>query len=419
MKRRDFLKNFTLLSSTACAPTFLARSVRAAAASGMSLAEDGNPNRILVVIELAGGCDGLNTVVPYTNDFYYSRRPQLAIPSSSVLRIDDEYGFHPSMTGIKELFDAGELAIVQGVGYPNPDRSHFRSRDIWYTGEPEKIGKDGWLAKYVDLNPSGEIFQAVNVGGKVPKAMISAEGSSPSIQSIDTYSLESDPNYPADAGAKNDAFQQLLGQTQPRFPLEEYVTQTILDATLSSVELLDGVDKYQSTIEYPDTPFATNLKTIAQIIAAELKVSVFYATIGGFDTHASQVSQGNSLIGTHADLLATFSGAVSAFMADIREMGRQQDVVVMTFSEFGRRLSENGSQGTDHGTANQMFLLGDAITPGFHGTHPSLAPGELDEVGDMVYNVDFRSVYASVLANWLGVDPVPVLGPEIPLLDLL
>lgn len=410
--RRDFLKDLTMISATLSAPTFLVRSLQGA---GVSAA-----GRILVVIELAGGCDGLNTIVPYTNDFYYQERPSLAIDPQSVLPLDDQLGFHPSLTGFKELYDSGNMAIIQGVGYPNPNRSHFRSRDIWHTAEAEEIGTNGWLAKYFDSLQSSGSLQGINIGGRVPKAMISESGSSPSISSIDTYRLQTDRRYPEDAANKNAAFQSILSEPPTLFPpFQEYVTKTVLDATFSSAEILEGQENYHSTIEYPDTAFAGNLKTIAQIIAADIGATVFYATISGFDTHAGQVDPTNPGVGTHSDLLETLSLAVKAFWDDMREMGLENDVLIMSFSEFGRRVSQNASDGTDHGTANQMFLFGANINPGLYGEQPSLDPQDLDPIGDLLHNVDFRSVYSTVLGNWLEVDPAPLIGEPWPLLPIL
>ena len=412
--RRDFLKDLTMISATLSAPTFLVRSLRGAQAS---MAGSG---RILVVIELAGGCDGLNTIVPYTNDFYYQARPTLAIDPQSVLPLDDQLGFHPSLTGFKELYDSGNMTIVQGVGYPNPNRSHFRSRDIWHTAEAEKIGKNGWLAKYFDSFEGSGSLQGINIGGRVPKAMISESGSSPSISSIDTYKLQTDPRYPEDETNKNAAFQSILSEPPTLFPpFQEYVTKTVLDATFSSAEILEGQKNYNSTVEYPDTAFAGNLQTIAQIMAADIGATVFYATISGFDTHARQADPTDPSVGTHADLLETVSSAVKAFWDDVREMGLENDVLIMSFSEFGRRVSENASDGTDHGTANQMFLFGETITPGLYGEQPSLDPQDLDNIGDLLHNVDFRSVYSTVLGNWLEVDPVPLIGESWPILPIL
>ncbi len=410
--RRDFLKDLTMISATLSAPTFLVRSLQ-----GAGVSEAG---RILVVLELAGGCDGLNTMVPYTNDFYYQERPSLAIDPQSVLPLDDQLGFHPSLTGFKELYDSGNMAIIQGVGYPNPNRSHFRSRDIWHTAEAEEIGTNGWLAKYFDSLQSSGSLQGINIGGRVPKAMISESGSSPSISSIDTYRLQTDRRYPEDAANKNAAFQSILSEPPTLFPpFQEYVTKTVLDATFSSAEILEGQENYHSTIEYPDTAFAGNLKTIAQIIAADIGATVFYATISGFDTHAGQVDPTNPGVGTHSDLLETLSLAVKAFWDDMREMGMENDVLIMSFSEFGRRVSQNASDGTDHGTANQMFLFGANINPGLYGEQPSLDPQDLDPIGDLLHNVDFRSVYSTVLGNWLEVDPVPLIGEPWPLLPIL
>ena len=417
--RRNFLKHLTMLSTCTWAPSFLVRSVKAAKASGMARAAMGNPNRILVVVEMAGGCDGLNTLVPYTNDAYYQARSSLAIrENQGLLKLNNPLGealaFHPSMTGFRDLWEAGNLSVVQGVGYPNPNRSHFRSRDIWHTAEPENVASDGWLANYLDENPSEATLEALNIGGRVPRALVGESGSSPSIQSIDTYQLQTDPKFRAtDEANKNAAFQQILSEPHNQYPLEEYVKQTLLDATLSSIQLLDGQDNYQSSIEYPNGAFANNLRSIAQIIAAEIGITVFYTTIGGFDNHSGQIQAGNNLLGVHSNLLEDVSSGLGSFYSDLVEMGREQDVLILTFSEFGRRLRQNGSLGTDHGTANQMFLLGGGLTPQeIYGEHPSLADDDLDIIGDMVYTLDFRSVYAAVLADWLGADPAVVLGTD-------
>ena len=412
--RRDFLKDLTMISATLSAPTFLVRGMQAAQNSVTGT------GRILVVVELAGGCDGLNTVIPYTNNFYYQFRPTLSIDPQSVLPLDSELGFHPSLTGFKELYDSGEMAVVQGVGYPNPNRSHFRSRDIWHTAEAESIGQNGWLAKYFNNRDSAASLQGINIGGRVPKAMISHAGSSPAIKNINTYKLDTDKRYKGDATNKNDVFQSILSEPTTQFaPFQEYVTQTVLDATFSSAEILEGRKNYESTVEYPANAFGGNLKTIAQIISADIGTKVFYVTIGGFDTHASQAEPADPKLGTHAALLDTVSSGIKAFLDDIKAMGMEKDVLVMSFSEFGRRVKENASNGTDHGTANQMFLFGGTVNPGIYGTHPSLDPRDLDRIRDLRFNVDFRSVYSTVLQNWLEVDPVPLIGEPWPLLSVL
>lgn len=403
-----------MISATLSAPTFLVRGMQAAQNSVTGT------GRILVVVELAGGCDGLNTVIPYTNNFYYQFRPTLSIDPQSVLPLDSELGFHPSLTGFKELYDSGEMAVVQGVGYPNPNRSHFRSRDIWHTAEAESIGQNGWLAKYFNNRDSAASLQGINIGGRVPKAMISHAGSSPAIKNINTYKLDTDKRYKGDATNKNDVFQSILSEPTTQFaPFQEYVTQTVLDATFSSAEILEGRKNYESTVEYPANAFGGNLKTIAQIISADIGTKVFYVTIGGFDTHASQAEPADPKLGTHAALLDTVSSGIKAFLDDIKAMGMEKDVLVMSFSEFGRRVKENASNGTDHGTANQMFLFGGTVNPGIYGTHPSLDPRDLDRIRDLRFNVDFRSVYSTVLQNWLEVDPVPLIGEPWPLLSVL
>ena len=424
MERRDFIKKFTLLSTVTMAPTFLVKTIKAARASGMLQADLGNPNRIMVVIELAGGNDGVNTVIPYTNEFYQKGRPTLGLAGApNLLTLDSEYALHPAMTGFKELWDNDLLTIVQGVGYPNPNRSHFRSRDIWHTAEPENVATDGWLASYFNSLEDPEALVGLNIGGAVPRSMVSSEGSAPSMLNIDTYQIQTDPFHPEDASNKNAAFQQLMAQPQKQFGFQDYVSETILDATATSIALLEGKENYSSTVEYPNSAFAGNLRTIAQIIAADLSVTVFYTRIGGFDTHANQAVGGNPVQGFHSNLLDDISQTLKAFYDDMVEMGRDKDVVVFTWSEFGRRLRDNGSQGTDHGTANQMFVIGDPanVRSGFEGEHPSMAPGDLDPVGDMIYSVDFRSVYAHLLSAWLGADATAVLGSDFtdPSLDFI
>ncbi len=422
--RRDFIKKFTLLSTATMAPTFLVKSIRGASQSGMLNAELGDPNRIMVVIELAGGNDGLNTVVPYTNDHYLSARPSLGVGSvPDLLTLDQEYALHPSMTGFKEMWDSDLLTIVHGVGYPNPNRSHFRSRDIWHTAEPENVATDGWLASYFNSLDDPESLVGLNLGGAVPRSMVSSEGSAPSILNIDTYQIQTDPFHPEDDANKNAAFQQLMAQPQKQFGFQDYVSETILDATATSIALIEGRDNYSSTVEYPNSAFAGNMRSIAQIIAADLGVTVFYTRIGGFDTHANQVVGGNPLQGFHTNLLDDISQSLKAFYDDMIEMGRDKDVVIFSWSEFGRRLHDNGSLGTDHGTANQMFVIGDPanVSSGFTGIHPSLATGDLDQVGDMVYKADFRSVYAHLLSAWLGADASSVLGGDFsdPTIDFI
>ena len=416
MNRRHFLKNFTLLSAAASVPRFLMTTLRAARAGGGLGAGQDEP--LLVVIELNGGMDGLSALVPYSNDLYHQKRPTLGISASQVLKIDDDFGFHPGMTGLKDLFDQGKLSIIHGVGYPNPNRSHFRAQDIWYTAQPDQIVFDGWLGKYLETLPTGGL-RGVSVGGGVSKSLLTADGASPAIRSIERFKLDADPRSAFDAVNLNGAFGQLQSLPRDGAPLLEFAARAALDATSSSVDLLEGQQNYNSTIVYPFTGLGQNLRTAARVMAADLGVRVFYAVLPGFDTHANQIRSDNNLAGRHAALLEEFSQAVKAFHDDLVQMGLWDRTLIVTLSEFGRRLPENGSRGTDHGTANPMFLMGGGVRPGFFGTVPSLAPEDLDGVGDMVFQIDFRQVYATVLQDWLKVDPVPLLGADFPTLEVL
>ncbi len=322
MKRREFLRKSCLFSSTSLATAFLSQDLEPSRASSAGPAD---PRRVVVFIELAGGCDGLNSQVPHGLDDYYRQRPNLAIPPADVLKLDHAVGFHPALEGFKRLFDAGKMALVQGVGYPDPNRSHFRSRKIWHTARLET----------------------------------GAEGGIPDRRCLPELGMR--------------------------------VT---------------------------DRALAANLAAIARIIAAGTEVRVFYTSIGGFDTHAFQVVPGNPTRGIHAGLLSTLSTAVTAFLDDLTRRGREKQVVVVIFSEFGRRLAENGTFGTDHGTANPMFIIGKGVVPGLHGRHPGLSREELTPSGDLVHTVDFRSVYAGILPGWAGIEIGCRVDPRLSLLRI-
>ena len=345
MKRREFLRKSCLFSSTSLATAFLARDLQPSRASAAGPVDR---RRVLVFIELAGGCDGLNSLVPHGLDDYYRQRPNLAIPPAAVLKLDHAVGFHPSLEGFKRLFDAGKMALIQGVGFPDPNRSHFRSRKIWYTARLEAAAEGG----FPDRNSLPQL------GMQVPDPAIAA----------------------------------------PRLPA--------------------GAESRGRAVPYPDSPLAANLKAISRIIAAGTEVRVFHTCLGGFDTHAFQVVPGNPTQGIHAGLLSTLSGAVTAFLDDLIHQGREEHAVVVIYSEFGRRLAENGTFGTDHGTANPIFILGKAVVPGLHGRHPGLSPNELTPSGDLVHAVDFRSVYAGVLPGWAGIEVGCAPDPRLSLLRI-
>lgn len=393
MNRRHFLQHTAgLVAIGSTAPAFLRRAV----------AEDRkNPDqRILVMVQLAGGNDGMNTVVPYADDAYQKARPSLAFRKSTVLRIDDHIGLHPNLAGLKGLYDEGALSILQGVGYPHPDRSHFRSMDIWNSAhlEAEMTG-DGWLGRALDS--SGERFSgkvpALALGMEnLPLALVAPRTNVPSIRSLDDYQLRFTGG---DEKLKETLVRKLAAGTGGTDDLR-FLRQSLTTAIDSAARLKEVAASYQPAVPYPQTQLAANLKTVAQLIAGDLGTRIFFVSLGGFDTHSQQA-------GSHGALMAELSGAVAAFYKDIKAHGLADQVLLATYSEFGRRLKENGSLGTDHGAASQMFVVSGAAKGGIQGAHPSLT--DLDD-GDLKYATDFRSVYATLLERWLHIPSDPVLG---------
>ena len=412
--RRIFMQQgMVFLSMATTVPLFMQRS-----ASGIMLplgslvsSQAGVPeDHTLVVIQLGGGNDGLNTVIPYESREYYTNRPQIAIAApgngeSSALEIpgSDGYGLHPNLTGLRELLDNGQAAIIQGVGYPNPNRSHFTSTDIWHTGNHSGQGY-GWLGRYFDNtcagqpNPDGSIA----IGNKAPLAL---HGKTQKAVNFETEKL-----FRWAGGSVNDSLEnpydeinrQEVKQSHDKDTQLDFLVRTALDAQVSSDRIRAAVSK-QTLIKYPDGQLAKQLQLIGSMIRADLPTRVYYASLGGFDTHANQL-QG------HANLMRQLGGALNAFQKDLAKQGNTGKVMTMVFSEFGRRVAQNGSNGTDHGTAAPMFLIGDNVQNGLLGKHPSLT--KLDE-GDLVYNTDFREVYAAVLEDWMGADSTAILGKEV------
>lgn len=424
--RRTFLRNgLVLVTIGAAAPVFLARTgVTEPTAAPLDLpvgqelpepmpvtASARAPQRSLVVVQLSGGNDGLNTVVPYADPLYREVRPRLAVPEADLLPLDDTLALNPALAPLKARFDAGQLAVVLGVGYPNPDRSHFRSMDIWHTAEPATHATEGWLGRYLAGCACGDHGQAtaVSIGQNLPRAFWTETVPVPSFNSLETYRLQPDPYWPTDHDLRRAALEALDARHEALRPYTDFLGSQSLNA-LASVDTLQQVGgKWQTPVEYPDNAFARSLKLIAQVIAGDLGTRLLYVQLGGFDTHANQPN-------THQRLLETLASGLDAFQRDLEAMGKADDVLLMTFSEFGRRVHENGSQGTDHGTAEPMFLLGTGLTGGLYGHQPSL--DDLDN-GDLRYQVDFRAVYATVLARWLGARPEPVLGSSYTPLEFL
>ena len=358
---------------------------------------------ILVVVQLTGANDFMNTVVPYANPLYRDNRPTVGIPAEQVLPIDREFGFCPSFAPIKELYDRGTVAVLNGVGYPNPNRSHFRSMDIWHTCEPEKIASEGWLGRAIrDLDPLGEnVVTGVNIGRGLPRAMAMPGVPVASVGDLDSYGVLN-----GFAGHRRqlealDTFARMYAPAVGTGAVMDYLGRTGRDALMSADLLQHAPAQYTSGIEYPDTPIARSLQAVAKLIMADLGTRVFYTQHAGYDTHANQAV-------TQPQLLADLSQGLSDFFADLQEQQRSDNVLVYIFTEFGRRVKDNGA-GTDHGSGGGGFVIGDAVKGGMYGEYPSLKEEDLLE-GDLHFSQDFRGVYSTILDKWLGLDPTPIVG---------
>jgi len=425
--RRQFLQNVlggsALLSAGLTAPAFLTSTARLLAAPGQ------RDHKVLVVVQLSGGNDGLNTVIPYRDPLYAQNRVALRIAPTTVVPLADGIGLHPQMRGMAELYEQGQLAVVQGVGYPNPNRSHFESMDIWHSCQrgDEMNGdaaaaraRTGWLGRTIDRLPSRQRRElpALHLGrGALPLALVARQTAVPSVESLDRFQLRS-----PDGGLSVAALRELstsslspdaasAGNEAAEHPgsLVQFVQQTTLTALDASGKLKESLAQDRAAVAYPAAPLAGQLRTVAQLIDAGLPCRIYYLSLGGFDTHASQLP-------THAELLGQLSQAVAAFMADLQARGHADRVLLMTFSEFGRRVKENASAGTDHGAAAPMFLAGAAVKPGLIGPHPAL--DDLD-AGDLKHHTDFRQVYAAILEHWLKCPAAEVLGDHFSPADVL
>jgi len=361
---------------------------------------------VLVILQLTGANDYLNTIVPYTNPLYWDNRPKVNIPQELVLPIDDDLAFRSEVESFKDIYDKGNMAIIHGVGFENSPRSHFRAMDIWHTCEPDSIGVDGWVAKVIrDLDPAGEnVLKGVNFGQGLPRAMAMRGVPVTSVNNLATYGVFSSVKSLTSAEERTqllDSFARMYAPAIGTGPTMEYLGQTGLDALKGADVIKLAPERYSSTIEYANNAIARSLKDVAQVHLADLGTQVFYTSHGPFDTHFDQS-------GSHAKLWIEISEALDAFFADLREHNASDNVVVMLFSEFGRRVRDNGT-GTDHGAAGVAFVIGDQVKGGMYGQYPSLKPEDLTQ-GDLAPNYDFRGFYASLVDQWLGLDPVPIVG---------
>ncbi len=368
----------------------------------------GGTDRCLVLVNLHGGNDGLNCVVPHGNDRYYQVRPGLAIDRHDVLAIDAHVGLNPGMRSFKALYDKGMVAIVQSVGYPNPDHSHFRSTEIWQTAAPDRYEHTGWLGRYLDDAglPPANLFKGVAVSKVLPEAMVSNRTDVPAIPGLREYAMIADGN----ATARRAFAQQARDRRLPfESPYLAHVMEIEADAQRSSEELPRLVSGYVTKASYPATGLGRSLALAAQIVGSHLGTKAIYVEHGSFDTHVSQKTTQNRL-------LAEFSDAIGAFYQDLAAHGNDRRVLTVTFSEFGRRIEENGSRGTDHGEASPLFMIGGGVKGGLYGQAPDLGATNM---GNVRFTTDFRGVYATVLERWLGRPSAPLLGGEFVQLPVL
>lgn len=416
--RRSFLRTTILggaLSWTV--PLFLERTFQmlgTSAASAATQVMTGKDTRILVLLQLAGGNDGLNTVVPYADDAYFKARPQIHVPASKVLRLTDDIGFHPSLRSMRTLYDEGCLGLIQGVGYPNPNRSHFRSMEIWATGsDSDRVIQEGWIGRYFDSCCEGaQPTEGISLTRELPQIFASPTPKVVSFANPEEFRTDESLAWDGDERMDGNSIGALSGGMTMISSEEnhaEFLRRTALDAQVSADQIQRILKNTKHKGEYPGTRLGQSLRTVARLIAGGMTTRVYYVSHGGFDTHANQT-------GTHERLLKELDEAMAAFARDLRAQGNFERVLLMTFSEFGRRVKENASGGTDHGAAAPLFVLGGDVKAGIHGKHPSLV--NLRN-GDLVHETDFRSVYATVLERWLGVKSEPVLHRKFPVLGFV
>ena len=356
-----------------------------------------------VVVQLSGGNDYLNTIVPYGDDEYYDFRKTVYIDQESVLPVDGTYGFNSNLGPIKQLYDEGKVAVINGIGYDNPNRSHFRSMDIWHTALPDEIGNEGWLGRVIrEIDPSGEnVLTGVNFGRGLPRALGVRGVPVASVGNLETYGLFTDIEDEATRSLALRAFAHMYGGVQGKDPVLDFLGQTGSNALKGADILRTAPEKYSSSIEYAANPIAQSMRSAAQVLFADLGTRVFYTQHGSFDTHSGELT-------SHAKLWQEVSGAIGDFYDDLKEHGREDEVVVLVFSEFGRRIKDNGS-GTDHGSGGVAFVIGSEVKGGMYGQYPSIREADQLE-GDLHFNNDFRSTYSTIIEKWFGMDAVPIVN---------
>ncbi|MEO8349895.1 MAG: DUF1501 domain-containing protein [Acidobacteriota bacterium] len=409
ISRRDFLlRTSGFVTVSAMVPRWAMKGARAFEES------IGAPNalRTLVVLELAGGNDDLNTVVPYADSLYAQMRSRIAIPASAVLALDARLGLNPVMTGVKSLWDRNRVAVVENVGYPNSSLSHFAARDVWHTADPQLAQRNGWLGRWADryIAGSGNPLSCTAISQSLPRTLLADNVGVPSFVNLASYQYQTDGSYPGD---RNNQIRTFLTQNGAEYEVSNAADQLsqVGEDAISSSNILQTVGAgYVPGGAYPSGTLGAGLLLIAQIINANVGARILYITYGGFDNHATQNVD-------HDPLLTTVSQGIKALFDDLDAHGKSHDVLMMTWSEFGRRPQDNGSSGTDHGTAGAHFVVGDAVLPGVYGAPPNLS--NLDANGNRRIEIDFRAYYGTILQDWLGADATAILGPGYPNLGFL
>ena len=359
-------------------------------------------NRKLVVVQLSGGNDYLNSVVPYNDPLYIDNRPRIRITEERALPLDDNYGWNPGMGPVKDLYDEGKVAIIHGIGYPVPNRSHFRSMDIWHTAEPTKVGDQGWLGQALrEMDPQGEnVVGAVNFSAGLPRALVSPGVPVASVTNLDNYGLLNDID---DADQRSDAlelFANMYTQAIGSGPVMDFLSKTGLDALRGADILQTAPQKYSSDVEYGADSYGQSMRGVAQVLLADVGTRICYTQHGSFDTHTNEVA-------LQEKLLTDVSGGIYDLYTDLKRHNASEDVLMLVFTEFGRRVKDNGN-GSDHGSGGVSFLIGDGVQGGHYGEYPSLEADKLVE-GDLAFNYDFRGLYTEILEDWLEVDAKPIV----------
>ena len=370
---------------------------------------------VVVVLQMTGANDYLNTIIPYTNGHYRDARPKVGIPEDQVLPIDGELAFNPQMGPIKKLYDEGKVAIIHGIGYENSPRSHFRSMDIWHTCEPDIVGTEGWAGRVIrDLDPNAEnVLKGVNFGQGLPRALALRGVPVTSVSSLESYGvLSSVPGVAAEAERNQilDRFARMYAPAIGTGEVMDYLGQTGRDALQGADIIRSAPERYSSTVEYAETPIAKYLRDIAQVYLADLGTQMFYTQHGSFDSHFNQPPM-------HTKLWIDMSSAISDFFDDLKEHDAGDNLIMVLFTEFGRRVKDNGT-GTDHGAGGAAFVIGNQVKGGMYSTYPSLKPEDLQQ-GDLAPNYDFRGFYSTIIERWLGLDPVPIVGGQFEQMDFV